>query len=180
MWYTWNIILNYPLHVCMLSNFRDGICGRKKWRWNNGLPVFWRGIATVYIKYSKLVSFWETEGTVLQRTVIKRIRVVYLRRLWIWPLELHFDSILFIRMYHTSHIQMNKVSSFFFTVLVAQSCLILCDPMDHSPPGSSVHGIFQARILEWIAIPFSRRSSQPRDWTQVSCSVRQILYHLSQ
>ncbi|XP_059733212.1 zinc finger protein 677 isoform X2 [Bos taurus] len=48
-------------------------------------------------------------------------------------------------------------------VLVAQSCLILCDPMDHSPPGSSVHGIFQARILEWIAIPFSRRSSQPRD-----------------
>ncbi|XP_061242320.1 zinc finger protein 677-like isoform X2 [Bos javanicus] len=48
-------------------------------------------------------------------------------------------------------------------VLVAQSCLILCDPMDHSPPGSSVHGIFQARILEGVAIPFSRRSSQPRD-----------------
>ena len=41
-------------------------------------------------------------------------------------------------------------------VLVAQSCLTLCDPMDYSPPGSSVHGILQARILEWIAIPFSR------------------------
>ena len=41
--------------------------------------------------------------------------------------------------------------------------------MDCSPPGSSVHGILQARILEWIAIPFSRGSSQPRDWTQVSC-----------
>ena len=41
-------------------------------------------------------------------------------------------------------------------------------PMDCSPPGSSVHGILQARILEWVAISFSRGSSQPRDWTQVS------------
>ena len=40
--------------------------------------------------------------------------------------------------------------------------------MDCSPPGSSVHGIFQARILEWVSIPFSRESSRPRDWTQVS------------
>ena len=53
-------------------------------------------------------------------------------------------------------------------VLVAQSCLTLCDPIDCSPPGSSVHGILQARILEWVAIPFSRRSSQARDWTQVN------------
>ena len=48
-------------------------------------------------------------------------------------------------------------------VFVIQSCLTLCDPMHCSPPGSSVHGILQARILEWIAIPFSRRSFQPRD-----------------
>ena len=47
-------------------------------------------------------------------------------------------------------------------------CPILCDPMDCSPPGSSVHGILQTRILEWAAIPFSRGSSQPRDRTQVS------------
>ena len=46
-----------------------------------------------------------------------------------------------------------------------QSCLTLCDPMDYSPPGSSVHGILQARILEWGAISFSRGSSQPRDGT---------------
>ena len=51
---------------------------------------------------------------------------------------------------------------------VAQSCLTLCDPMDCSLTGSSIHGIFQARILEWVAISFSRRSSQPRDWTWVS------------
>ena len=54
-------------------------------------------------------------------------------------------------------------------VLVAQSCLTLCDPIDCSPPGSSVRGILQARILEWVAIPFSRGSSQARGWTQVSC-----------
>ena len=51
---------------------------------------------------------------------------------------------------------------------VAQSCPTLCDPMDCSPPGSSIHGIFQARVLEWVAISFLRGSSQPRDGTQVS------------
>ena len=53
--------------------------------------------------------------------------------------------------------------------LVAQPCLILCDPTDCSPPDFSVHGILQARILEWIAIPFSRETSQPRDRALVSC-----------
>ena len=54
-------------------------------------------------------------------------------------------------------------------VLVAQSCPTLCDPMDWSLPNSSVHGILQARILEWVPIPFPRGSSQPRDRTQMSC-----------
>ena len=54
-------------------------------------------------------------------------------------------------------------------VLVAQLCLTLCNPMDYSPPGSSVHEIFQPRTLEWDAISFSRGSSQPRDQTWVSC-----------
>ena len=52
---------------------------------------------------------------------------------------------------------------------VAKSCPILCDPMDYSLPGSAVHGILQARILQWVAIPSSRGS--PRDWTQVSHTV---------
>ena len=51
---------------------------------------------------------------------------------------------------------------------VTQSCLILWDPMDCRLPGSSVHGILWARILEWVAFPFSRGSSQSRDWPQVS------------
>ena len=54
---------------------------------------------------------------------------------------------------------------------VAQSCPTLCNPMDCSPPGSSLHGIFQARILEWVAFSFSRGSSRPTDQTQVSCIV---------
>ena len=54
-------------------------------------------------------------------------------------------------------------------ILVAHLCPSLWDPMDCSPPGSSVHGIFQVRILEWVAIPFCRGSSQPRDQIWVSC-----------
>ena len=52
--------------------------------------------------------------------------------------------------------------------LVAQLCLTLCEPRDYSLPGSFVHGILQTRILEWVAMPFSRVSSQPRDQTQIS------------
>ena len=61
-------------------------------------------------------------------------------------------------------------------LVLAQSCPTLCDPVDCSPPGSSAHGLSQARILEWVAMP----SSQARDWTcisYVSCIDRQVLYH---
>ena len=70
-----------------------------------------------------------------------------------WPWTRHLISLNFIILIWRLH------------VLVVQSCPTLCDPMDCSLPGSSVHGIFQARILEWIAISFSKESSQPRDWT---------------
>ena len=60
------------------------------------------------------------------------------------------------------------------------SCVwLFVAPMDCSPPGSSVHGVSQARILEWVATSFSRGSPRPRDWTQVSYTGRQILYHLT-
>ena len=57
----------------------------------------------------------------------------------------------------------------FVKVKVTQLCLTLCDPMDCCPPSSSVHGILQARILEWVAYPFYSGSSQPRNWTGVLC-----------
>ena len=65
-------------------------------------------------------------------------------------------------------------------MLSLQSCPTLCNPMDCILPGSSVHGILQARILEWVVMPSSRGSSQPRDGTRVSyvsCIGRQLLYH---
>ena len=62
---------------------------------------------------------------------------------------------------------------------VAQSCLTLCDPMDCSLPSSSVHGLFQAILLKWIAISFSKGCSQPRDRTWVSRIGRWTLYHWS-
>ena len=61
-------------------------------------------------------------------------------------------------------------------VLVTQWCLTLCDAMDCSPPGSFVHGILWARILEWVALSFSRGSSRPRDWTLVFLVVSSLLY----
>ena len=73
-----------------------------------------------------------------------------------------------------------NVSTLVVCMLVTQLCVTLCNPMDSSPPGSSAHGIIQARILEWVAIFYSRGSSRPRDRTRVfcnSCIARQILYH---
>ena len=67
------------------------------------------------------------------------------------------------------------LSVFLFCCLVAKSSLTLCNPMDGSPPSSSVHGISQTGILEQVAISFCRGFSQPRDWTRVFCFGRQIL-----
>ena len=69
--------------------------------------------------------------------------------------------------------------------LTVKSCLTLCDPMDYSPSGFSVRGTSQARIMEWVAISFSKSSSWPRAWACMSCFTggllhgRQILYQLS-
>ena len=65
----------------------------------------------------------------------------------------------------------SKLPPNFYTVSCVRVCseASVCDPMDCSPPGSSVHGILQARILEWVTMPSSRGSSQPRDQTCVSC-----------
>ena len=71
-----------------------------------------------------------------------------------------------------------RVKDFKVKVLVTQSCPTFCDHMDCRPSDSPVHGILQARILECVAIPFSRGSSWPRDGTRVQCC-RQVLYHLS-
>ena len=86
---------------------------------------------------------------------------------------------------HTAHSSKNQ--RFLRTAIhscmcakLLQSYLTLCDPIDCSPPGSSVDGIHQARIIEWVVMPPSRGSFRPRDRTSVSyvsCTDRQVLYH---
>ena len=76
--------------------------------------------------------------------------------------------------FHPEAVQKCRISVF---CMCAQLHLTLCNAMDCSPPGLPVHGIPQASILEWVAMPFSRGSSWPRDWTRVSCIGRQIFYH---
>ena len=75
------------------------------------------------------------------------------------------------------HIKVLTSCKFKCCCLVVNLCPTLLNPMDYSPPRSSVHEISQARILEWIAISFSRGSCQVRDWTHISCIGTQILYH---
>ena len=79
------------------------------------------------------------------------------------------------------YVVQNETSIMFYVncggcCLVSRLCLTLCNPLGYSPPGSSVHGISQARILEWGVISSSRGSSWPRDWICVSCFGRRLLY----
>ena len=101
-------------------------------------------------------------------------------------LYLSLENLRFSGMGKTKCIEIVLISAFYFTwkvrVLVAQSCLTLFDPVDCSPPGSSVHGILQTRILGCVAIPFSRGSSPTQGLNPcLLCLLhcKWILYHLS-
>ena len=72
-------------------------------------------------------------------------------------------------MIKVTDLEMGRLKKQNVKALIPQLCPTLWDPVDYSPPGSSIYGILQVGILEWVAIPFSKGSSQPRDWTQVSC-----------
>ena len=74
--------------------------------------------------------------------------------------------------FHLQKLNCKKFYAYMRVVLYSLSCVqLFCNPRDQSPPGSFVHGIFQARILEWVAISFSRGSFQTRDQTRISCFV---------
>ena len=98
------------------------------------------------------------------------------QRIWAWVRILAWGGL------HDWWRKLRDVWGTLPSCMCPQLCPSLCDLVDVSLPGSSVHGISQARILEWVAISFSRGSIQPRDWTHVSCIScigRQVLYHLS-
>ena len=93
---------------------------------------------------------------------------------WIISREIHYTKIDTKGDRNLTHLNFHRIKQSYLPKPppkseVIQSCPTLCDPMDCSLPGSSIHGILQARILEWIVISFSRGSSKPRDWTWVSC-----------
>ena len=129
-----------------------------------GLVRKLRGMTSVEIlrKSGSLMEFsWEV---VMQET-----------KSWNWHLNIKaFQSRLYIPKNHWKDYGKINIKCCSFTIHfmkeseVAQLGRTLCDPMNCSPPGSSVHGIIQARTLEWVAFPFSRGSSRPRDQIQVS------------
>ena len=94
------------------------------------------------------LRFWKLRFLELRMSCGRRCPVLGTNRLKFGQIESHRRSVL---------------------MLSTQSCPTLCDPVDWSPPGSSVHRMLQARTLEWVAMPSSRGSSQPRDRTWVSC-----------
>ena len=105
----------------------------------------------------------------------------------IWPTQTLLSCTnLWLVLFLTQYPRLPLTLRYHFELLVCkrakslQSCLTLCDPMDCSPPDSSVHRILQARILEWVAKHSSRGSSRPWDRTRVfyvSCMGKQVLYH---
>ena len=99
----------------------------------------------------------------------KRIRhdLATKQQLYIYIIYI-YKYIPFHILFHYGLLLNMNIDPYVIQLLVAQSCPTLCEPMDCSPPGSSVHGIVQARILEWVAVSFSRGSSQPRDGTCAS------------
>ena len=104
--------------------------------------------------------------------------IIFLRHLRTTP-GLYFKNCILLLKEYTIHKEKQQQKNSCCHCLVAQLCLVLCQLIDYNPQGfcsRPVHGISHARMLEWVVISFSRKSSQPRDWTIISCIGRWILY----
>ena len=139
--------------------------------WNNGCAVsvlisYTISTEALHHKYSETLSF--LVQTVLWVTDLRH----FTRRF-----EVGSDADLIEKLQKVSWVRKVSYQRVCMHAQSIKSCLALSSPVDYSPPGSSVHGIFQVRILEWVAIFFSRGSFRSRDWTHVSYIGRQILYH---
>ena len=157
--------------------------GRKLGRWaaqepvfiNEGVPL-WLGLSEILFNLKYLVLHE------IPMSIAKCYRCLRMFFNWILWLGWWREASVSLGIFSITH----SVCQF---VVVAWLCPTLCDPMDYCLPGSSVHRILQARILEWVAISFSRGSSRPRDWTWVSCiagrfftswATREVLvYHMA-
>ena len=124
------------------------------------------GIKPTFLMFPALAGRFFNTSTTWKGQILTRGIKHRFKHIGIWGEQVKMVSIqMFLRdklgLTYTHSVQ-------FGSVLVIQSCLTACDPVDYSPPGSSAHGILQAKILEWVAISISRRSSQPRNQTWVS------------
>ena len=139
-------------------------------------------MSTMHLAQELLTNIQSSGGStsfVKETRPLKMKNVVMAIRSWQWPIERIIEADPLITRWevaeelsvdHSAVIQhlkqivkVKKIRKWVPHVKVAQSCPTLCNPVDYT-----VHGILQARILEWVAFPFSRGSSQSRDWTQVS------------
>ena len=143
--------------ITVLSN-QSALCIRwpKNWSFSFSFSI------SPSNEYSGLISFRiDWFDLAVQRTLKRLLQHHSLKASIHWCLAFFMAQL--------SHPYMTTGKTIVVIVLVTQLCPTLCDPTDCSSPGSSVYGILQARILEWVAISFSRGSSWPGDWTQVSC-----------
>ena len=138
----------------------------------------WKKVKVAQLWPHGLYNPWTSPG---QNTGVEFPHPGHLPNPGIEPNLLHCRQILYQLSHHREAFQ--RVHSNLILVLdttcwysVAKSYLTLCDSMNRSPPGSSVHGISHERMLGWVAISSSRGSSQPRDQTCISCIVRWIPY----
>ena len=143
------------------------------WGWGNRnlisspSSIFWYPVFKSPLHFSLILTVWVFVPMALKQSWgVKR------------TVESHMpESDISLSLSSPCHYLLSKACA---CVLSCFSCVQLCDPMDCGPSGSSVHGILQARILEWVAMPSSRESSWPRDQTHisyVSCIGRRVLYH---
>ena len=104
---------------------------------------------------------------------------MFLLNIFLWfVIALSFFHIQRFKFFSHSDLKLKSIDHFLVVIVQGLSYIwLFCNPVDCSPPGFSILGISQARILEWVAISFSRGSSWPRDWTWVSCIGRWNLYH---
>ena len=155
-------------HIEMFCRLSVWVCGRW-WPWVVGLE----GWMTESLEIRDYVSMYHQDlPECLQ--AYRRHAIQYGFHRWMdgyeWKTSCQLSNNLGKQ--NLSHLRKDRFGAAFpssSSLPFAQSCPTLCDPMDSNLPGSAVHGIFQARILEWAAISFSRGSSQPRDRTRVSC-----------
>ena len=146
-------------HLFCLQSFAASGCFPIRW------PKYWSFSISPSDEYLEFISF--RCDLAVQRTLRSLLQKHSSKASILWS-----SAFFMVQISHPYMTTVKTITLIMYNVEgegeVTQSCPTLCDPMDCSPPGSSVHGIFQARVLEWVAISFSRGSSQPRDRTPVS------------